>query len=78
MANYKQIYDSSIKEKEAFWKKISEDIFWYKKPSKILNSSKPPFYKWFEDGETNTCYNAIDLHIENGKGEKLQLFTIVL
>ena len=40
------------------------------KPSKILNSSKPPFYKWFEDGETNTCYNAIDLHIENGKGEK--------
>ena len=70
MANYKQIYDSSIKEKEGFWKKISEDIFWYKKPSKILNSSKPPFYKWFEDGETNTCYNAIDLHIENGKGEK--------
>ena len=68
--NYKKTYDSSVKDKENFWKTVSEDIFWYKKPTKILNSSNPPFYKWFEDGVTNTCYNAIDLHIENGRGEK--------
>ena len=35
--------------------KVSDDIFWYKKPTKILNSDSPPFYKWFEDGVTNTC-----------------------
>ena len=45
-------------------------FFWYKKPSKILNKSNPPFYRWFEDGITNTCYNALDLHIERGLGEK--------
>ena len=67
---YEKIYDSSIKNKENFWKEVSEDIFWYKKPTKILNSSNPPFFKWFEDGITNTCYNALDLHIDKGRGDK--------
>ena len=70
---YKEIYDKSINDKENFWKKVSEDIFWYKKPSKILNSDNPPFYKWFQDGTTNTCYNAVDLHVKNGKGEKIAI-----
>ena len=63
---YSQIYEKSIKNRESFWKEVSENIFWYKKPSKILNSDNPPFYKWFEDGVTNTCYNALDLHIDEG------------
>ena len=70
---YKDIYNLSIKDKENFWKKVSNDIYWYKKPTKILNSDNPPFYKWFEDGVTNTCYNALDLHIENGRGKKLAI-----
>jgi propionyl-CoA synthetase len=70
---YKEIYDYSINKKEEFWKNISNDIFWYKKPTKILNSSNPPFYKWFEDGVTNTCYNALDFHIDKGRGEKLAI-----
>ena len=70
---YQQIYDSSINNKEDFWKKVAEDIFWFKKPSKILNSSSPPFYRWFEDGTTNTCYNAIDHHINNGNGDKIAI-----
>ena len=68
--NYKKTYDSSIKNKENFWKTVSEDIFWYKKPSKILNSSNPPFYKWYEGGITNTCYNAVDVHVDSGRGDK--------
>ena len=70
---FKEIYDSSIKNPEKFWKEVSEDIFWFKKPTRILNKSKPPFYKWFEDGITNTCYNALDVHIENGRGDKTAL-----
>ena len=70
---YKEIYNLSINDKENFWKKVSDDIFWYKKPSKILNSDNPPFYKWFEDGITNTCYNALDYHIDKGRGEKIAL-----
>jgi len=71
--NYEEIYHSSIKNKEDFWQKVSEDIFWYHKPRKILNTDNPPFYKWFEDGVTNTCYNALDFHIDRGLGEKLAL-----
>mgnify|MGYP003303831370 CR=1 FL=1 len=67
---YQEIYQRSIKDAEGFWSEIAKDIFWYKKPSKILNSDNPPFYKWFEDGVTNTCYNALDVHIDNGRGEK--------
>ena len=70
---YKEIYENSISNKEEFWKNIANDIFWYKKPTKILNSDKPPFYKWFEDGVTNTCYNALDRHIDEGNGERLAL-----
>ena len=70
---YNEIYQKSIKNREDFWKEVSNDIFWYKKPTKILNSDNPPFYKWFEDGITNTCYNALDLHIDQGKGEKLAI-----
>ena len=43
------------------------------KPTKILNSDNPPFYKWFEDGITSTCYNALDIHIDKGKGDKLAI-----
>ena len=73
MSKYKEIYNSSIKNKEDFWKKISDDIFWYEKPTKILNTENPPFYKWFEDGVTNTCYNALDHHVNNGRGEKIAI-----
>ena len=71
--NYKEIYEKSINNRESFWKEVSENIFWYKKPSKILNSDNPPFYKWFEDGVTNSCYNALDFHIDQGRGDKTAL-----
>ena len=71
--NFNQIYEDSIKNPDFFWQNISEDIFWFKKPTKILNKSNPPFYKWFEDGTTNTCYNALDYHIEQGRGDKVAL-----
>ena len=72
-SDFDQIYKESINNPEKFWQEISNDIFWFKKPSKILNKSNPPFYKWFEDGTTNTCYNALDLHVDNGRGDKTAL-----
>ena len=70
---FKKIYEESIKNPEKFWKEASEDVFWFKKPTKILNKSNPPFFKWYEDGVTNTCYNALDFHIDQGKGKKTAL-----
>ena len=69
--DFEKIYKESIKKPEEFWQKISEDIFWFKKPTQILKKDKPPFYKWFSDGVTNTCYNALDLHIDEGKGDDI-------
>ena len=59
---FKEIYRQSIEDPENFWRKAADDIFWFKKPTKILNKSNPPFYKWFEDGVTNTCYLSL-IHI---------------
>ena len=72
-SNFNKIYEESLKNPEKFWKAISEEIFWFKKPTKILSKDSPPFYKWFTDGVTNTCYNALDVHIDQGRGDKTAL-----
>ena len=70
---FSEIYENSIKNPEKFWQEASVDIFWFKKPTKFLNKSNPPFYKWFGDGVTNSCYNALDFHVDQGRGEKTAL-----
>jgi len=44
---YQEIYQRSIQDAEGFWSEVANDIFWYKKPTKILNSDNPPFYNGF-------------------------------
>ncbi len=63
--NYKThdaIVNFSRSNPSEFWGKEAEDVFWYEKPTKILDDSNPPYYKWFVDGKTNLCYNALDRH----------------
>jgi propionyl-CoA synthetase len=55
------------------WREAAEDVSWYKSPTQILDSSKPPFYRWYPDGEINACYNALDVHVEQGRGEQTAL-----
>ena len=52
------------------WQRAAEDIFWYRAPTELLDSSNPPFYRWYPDGVTNACYNALDIHVEQGRGEQ--------
>ena len=42
---FNDLYKQSIENPEIFWQEASKDIFWFKKPTKILNKSNPPFYK---------------------------------
>ena len=70
---FNKIYEQSINNPEEFRSEAANDIFWFKKPTKILNKSNPPFYKWYEDGITNTCYNALDIHIDQGNGKRTAL-----
>ena len=70
MGNYKKIYDNWQKDPKTFWKEQSENIHWEKNPEKILDDDNKPFYKWYPDGILNTCFNAIDRHVQNGRGEQ--------
>ncbi len=63
----------SIENPEAYWAKAAQDCHWYKPCDQVLDDTNKPFYKWFKGGITNTCYNALDFHIENGLGDQLAL-----
>jgi propionyl-CoA synthetase len=67
---YDDAFAKSINDPEAFWGQAAEDVHWYKKWDKVLDDSNKPFYRWFVGGEINTCYNALDFHIENGRGSQ--------
>jgi propionyl-CoA synthetase len=67
---YEVAYRQSIEDPDTFWAKAAEDCHWYKKWDKVLDDSRKPFYRWFSGGEVNTCYNALDYHIENGRGDQ--------
>jgi propionyl-CoA synthetase len=70
---YDEAYAKSINNPDGFWGKIAEDCHWYKKWGKILDDSNLPFYRWFTGGEINTCYNALDVHIADGRGHQAAL-----
>ena len=70
---YDKAYEQSINNPDDFWGAAAEDCHWNKRWEKVLDDSNPPFYRWFTGGELNTCYNALDLHIENGRGEQAAL-----
>ena len=70
---YEEAYAKSINDPEAFWGEAAEDCHWYKKWDKVLDDSNKPFYRWFTGGICNTCYNALDLHVENGRGDQVAL-----
>tara|TARA_R110001592_G_scaffold363248_5_gene682281 strand:+ start:19114 stop:20973 length:1860 start_codon:yes stop_codon:yes gene_type:complete len=53
------------------WQRAADDIHWYQAPTRLLDDSNPPFYRWYPDGVTNACYNAVDIHVDEGRGEQL-------
>ena len=70
MAEFEKVFAESIERPEEFWGKAAEDIDWYKKCDNVLDASNPPFYHWFKGGTLNTCHNAVDRHVSNGRGDQ--------
>ncbi|EFK11486.1 AMP-binding enzyme [delta proteobacterium NaphS2] len=70
---YLAYYKQSIEDPDGFWTKPAQDCHWYKKWDKVLDDSNKPFYRWFSGGTVNTCYNALDIHVENGIGDQVAL-----
>jgi len=67
---YDLAYKRSLQDPEGFWGDAAKEISWYKTWDKVLDSSNPPFYRWFAGATCNTCYNALDRHVENGRADQ--------
>ncbi len=67
---YDEVYRESLENPDAFWGRAAEEIVWDKKWDKVLDFSNPPFCKWFPGAMLNTCFNAVDIHVEHGRAEQ--------
>lgn len=67
---YDNLYKASIADPEKFWDEAAKDVKWFSPYKKVLDISNPPFYRWFVEGKINTCFNAVDRHVEDGNGSR--------
>jgi propionyl-CoA synthetase len=70
---YEEAYRRSLETPESFWGAVAESIHWYRKWDRVLDDSRKPFYRWFSGALVNTCHNALDRHVEDGRAEQLAL-----
>ncbi len=73
MSAYDNVYNRSLTDPAGFWADAAQDVHWFKKWDKVLDDSRAPFYKWYAGAETNSCYNALDIHVAGGRAEQLAL-----
>jgi len=73
MSQYQSTFARAKTAPSEFWMEAAKDVHWDKPPTIALNSDNQPFNKWFEDGQINACYNALDIHVESGRAEQLAL-----
>ncbi len=67
---FEQVYARALADPEGFWAKAAEALIWDRKWDKVLDADDAPFYRWFTGGMLNTCYNALDRHVENGRADQ--------
>jgi propionyl-CoA synthetase len=71
--NWEAQYRISLEDPQSFWATAAQAIDWYRPWDAVLDNSNPPFYRWFKGGELNSCYNALDRHVERGRGDQKAL-----
>lgn len=70
---YSDVYASWKADPEGFWMNAAKAIDWASPPSKALDDSNAPLYEWYTDATVNTCYNAVDRHVENGRADQVAI-----
>jgi propionyl-CoA synthetase len=73
MGRYAEAFERSLADPDGFWGEAAKQIDWYQAPTVVLDTSNPPFYRWFADGVMNTCFNALDRHVRDGRGGQAAL-----
>ncbi|WP_132119056.1 propionyl-CoA synthetase [Actinocrispum wychmicini] len=67
MADYRDAYCRSLADPDGFWLPAAEAIDWVTPPTRAVDADHAPLYRWFPDGVLNTCYNALDRHVDSGR-----------
>ena len=70
---YTAAYHASLRDPEAFWAEAARAIDWIEPWHKVLDDSRPPFYRWFPGGVVNTCHNLLDRHVDSGRADQVAL-----
>ncbi len=73
MKNYRSFYHNSLENPETFWRSQAEELDWFKFPREILSERTDGYWDWFKEGKLNTCYLAVDRHVNTGRGKQLAL-----
>src|SRR4029453_13683762 len=73
MSRFGDVYRRSLEQPEEFWAEAAEAIDWVEPWKRVLDDSRAPGYRWFSGGRLNTCYNALDRHVERGRAEQAAL-----
>jgi propionyl-CoA synthetase len=72
-SGFDEIYRRSLEQREEFWAEAAAEIDWTRPWERVLDDSRAPFYRWFAGARLNTCYNALDRHVERGRADQLAL-----
>jgi propionyl-CoA synthetase len=70
---YHSVYARWQKDPQGFWGEVGQSIDWFEKPKTVFDETMGVYGRWFTDGLTNTCYNCLDRHVNNGKGDDVAL-----
>ena len=73
MSAYREAFEAAAERPDDFWLAAAQAIDWTVAPTRALDDSAAPHYRWFPDGQLNTCYNALDRHAEAGNGDRTAL-----
>jgi propionyl-CoA synthetase len=74
MSGYRQTYDQWLADPQAFWAEAAREITWTKAPERIFDAKAGVYGRWFPDARVNACYNALDRHVEGGRGDQPAIF----
>ncbi len=71
--SYQEVYTRWKTDPEGFWMEAAQAIDWDQAPSKALTDKGDGLYEWFADAKVNTCWNAVDRHVEAGHGDRIAI-----
>ncbi|UQR64402.1 propionyl-CoA synthetase [Bradyrhizobium sp. C-145] len=70
---YHEVHARSLADPEGFWAEAAKEIDWIEPPKAIFDSTQGTYGRWFAGGVVNTCYNALDRHVERGRADQVAL-----